>query len=363
MTIPLTKPLFDREEEKAVIDVLRSGWIMQGAQVDFFEIELAAYVGSRYAVLVSSGTAALHLALLALGIAKNDEVITPSLSFIASANCILYVGATPVFADCDEQTYNIDPNDIEKKITSKTKAVIAVHQIGLPAEIDAIQTICKKHHLFFIEDAACALGSEYKGKKVGNFGDLACFSFHPRKSITTGEGGFITTNSKTLSERLKRLRSHGMSKEKEKETYRMLGFNYRLTDLQAAIGRAQLKKLDEILEKRKKLAERYTAYFSQSKTIIPPFSPDYVKHTYQSYMVKLKNKKVRDQMSQQLTKNGIANKKGIMLIHKEPLYLQLFPSLLLPVSEYIADTTLIIPFFPQMTKKEQNVILNSLNNF
>ncbi len=255
MKIPLTKPFFDEKEERAVIKVLRSGWIMQGSKVSEFEKRIANYLSVKYAVAVTSGTTALHLSMRVLDIKKGDEVIVPSLTFIASANCILYVGAEPIFADIDEKTYNIDPKDIERKITKKTKAVIAVHQIGLPAEMDEIRKICKDHKLFLIEDAACALGAEYKGKKVGGLSDLACFSFHPRKSITTGEGGLITTNNKNYYDELISLRSHGMINKNGEETYPLLGYNYRMTDLQASIGIEQFKKLELILKKRRKLAE------------------------------------------------------------------------------------------------------------
>lgn len=363
MKISLTLPYFDKEEEKSIINVLRSGWIMQGPKVSELEKKVSEFLGVKYVVSVSSGTAALHLSMLALDIKEGMEVIVPSFSFIASANCVLYTGAKPVFADINEETYNIDPKEILKKITKKTKAVIAVHQIGLPAEMDEIRGICKKYNLFLIEDAACALGAKYKGKMVGGLSDLACFSFHPRKSITTGEGGLISTNSKDLYEKLISLRSHGEIKKDGHETYYSLGYNYRLTDLQAALGIEQLKKLDWIINKREELAQNYNRAFANNPRIIVPTVPLNTKHTYQSYMIRFKNTKLSTlEISQQLAKKGIATRLGIMLIHTQPLYRKLIGKINLPVSERIAKETLIIPLYPKMSNKEQEFVIKSINN-
>lgn len=359
MKIPISKPYISVEEEEACREVLRSGWIMQGPKVAAFEKAIAEYVGTPYAIAVSSGTAALHLSLLVLGIGNGDEVLVPSFSFIASANCILYVGAKPIFVDIDSKTYNIDPRDLEKKITGKTKAVITVHQIGLPAEMDAIKKICKTHKLFLIEDAACALGAEYKGKKIGSFGDLACFSFHPRKSITTGEGGMITTNNKTLYKKLQLLRSHGAMKKNGEEVFITLGFNYRLTDLQAAIGLMQFKKLPGILQKRLLLAKQYDEAFKKNRWITTPFVPAHVKHTYQSYLIQTHHPKIsRDKLAAVLLQNGIVVKKGIMCIHKEPLYRSFKTTL--SVTEDVAKHSLLLPLYVQLTTLEQNYITSSV---
>lgn len=360
MKIPLTFPYFDKSEEKALIEVLRSGWVMQGPKVLEFERNISEYLGVKHTVAVSSGTSALHLSMLVLGINKDDEVIVPSFSFIATANCILYVGAKPVFADIDDKTYNIDSKDILKKITKKTKAVIAVHQIGLAAEMDEIRAICKKYKLFLVEDAACALGAKYKGRKIGTFGDLACFSLHPRKSITTGEGGFITTNNKDLYKKLLCLRAHGVLKKDGKESYLLLGYNYRMTDIQASIGLEQLKKLETILNKRRILAENYNkAFFNNSKTAIP-FVPKKTTHTYQSYMIRFKNLSIsQSQIVKYLEKEGIAAK-PIMLIHKEPLYQKLFGKINLPVSEVIAKETLNIPLFVSLKEREQKFVISKI---
>lgn len=363
MNIPISKVYFDKDEERQTTEVLRSGWVMQGKKVEELEENIAKYVGVKFAVAVSSGTAALHLSMLALGVSEKDEVIVPSYSFVASANCILYVGATPIFADVDERTYNIDPLDIEKKVSRKTKAIIAVHQIGLPCNLTAIEKICKKYKLFLIEDAACALGAEYKGRKVGSFGDLACFSFHPRKSITTGEGGIITTNSKLLCQKLISLRSHGMVKKNGREIFVELGYNYRMTDLQGAIGLAQLHKLDMLLKKREKLAQRYSAIFIKFPSVISPFVPQDMRHAYQSYMIRIADPKASvDTLARILEEKGIANKKGIMLIHKEPLYKKLFGTIHLPTTEKLEKEALILPLYPQMTIHEQDYVIDTLTN-
>src|SRR3989338_4039590 len=255
--IPISKPYFNKQEEKVISDVIRSGWVMQGPRVSEFEEEFAKYVGSKYAVAVSSGTAALHLSLLAIGVKAGDEVIIPSFSFIATANSVVHCGASPVFIDIDQRTYNIDPKRVEeylanavKKNSKKIKAIMPVHQLGMPADMDYIMTIAKKYNLYVVEDAACALGSEYKGRKAGNIGDVGCFSFHPRKIITTGEGGMITTNDKKVAEKVRLLRNHGMTispheRNKKvtikKEEYPLVGYNYRMTDLQGAIGLVQIE--------------------------------------------------------------------------------------------------------------------------
>lgn len=361
MKIPLCLPYFDKEEEKAVIKVLRSGWVMQGPKVAEFEEKIASYLGVKYAVAVTSGTAALHLSMIALGLRSYNEVIVPSLTFIATANCVLYVGARPIFAEVDPETFNIDPKDVEKKISKETKAVIAVHQIGLSAAVEELQKICKKHNLFLVEDAACALGSEYRGRKVGSFGDLACFSFHPRKSITTGEGGMVTTNSRDLYEKLCSLRNHGIMKKNDEEIFTDLGYNYRMTDLQASLGLAQFKKLENILEKRLALAKSYDNAFREISYIQTPFVPRYMRHTYQSYMIKIIGGDVsRDRVVDKLKEKGIATKKGIMLIHKEPLYQKLFGKISLPISERVAKSCLILPLYAKMRREEQGYVINSL---
>jgi len=361
MKIPLTIPHFDKEEEIAISNVLKSGWVMQGPKVEEFEKIIATYVGVKYAVAVSSGTTALHLALLALGIGDGDEVIVPSFSFIASANSILYTGAKPVFVDIDSKTYNLNPKDIERKITQKTKAIMVVHQVGLPAEMDEIMNIAKRKKLLVIEDAACSLGATYKGKQTGSIGDIACFSFHPRKSITTSEGGIITTNSFKVSELLKSLRNHGVVKKNNMETYLYLGYNYRMTDICAALGLVQFKKFNIILKRKRDLAEKYNRAFSDTKNIITPFTPSQSEHTYQSYVIRIKGgKKNRDRIMRGLEENGIACRASVMAIHREPVYVKMFGKNSLPETESANDEGIIIPLYANMTNKEQQFIIDSL---
>lgn len=363
MKIPITKPYFTKEEEDAIVSTIKSRWIIQGPRVEKFEKKIASYLGVKHAIAVSSGTTALHLALIALGIKEGDEVIVPSFSFIASANCILYVGATPIFADIDPKTYNVDPKDIEKKITKKTKAIIVVHQIGLPAEMDQIMDIAANKKLHVIEDAACSLGATYKGKQTGSIGDIACFSFHPRKSITTAEGGILTTNSNDIAELLKSLRNHGVVRENGNDVYRYLGYNYRMSDINAALGLAQFKKLNAILGRKKELAEKYSEAFSDNRNITIPFAPFNVKHTYQSYMIRVKGgRENRDRVLKELEKKGIACRASIMAIHREPLYVKMFGMISLPETESANDEGIIIPLYMQMTDKDQQFIINTLKN-
>ena len=266
--IPVARPFIGQEEEHGVLQVLRSGWVTQGPRVAEFETRFASYIGCKHAIAVSSCTTALQLAFLAKDIGPGDEVICPSLSFIATANSVASTGATAVFGDIDLDTYNLDPLVVEGLITERTKAVLVVHQIGLPAELNTLQEIAARRGLTLIEDAACAIGAEYVGELIGKpIGEMACFSFHPRKIMTTGEGGMITTSDDQLAERLRRLRQHAMSvsdvarhnaKQIATETYDEVGFNYRMTDIQAAVSIAQLNRLPELLQRRRYLADRYT---------------------------------------------------------------------------------------------------------
>src|SRR5262245_31291651 len=293
MSIPITKPLLGEPEELAVLEVLRSGWLVQGPKVAEFERTVAAYVGARHAVATSSCTTALHLALVLHGIGNGDEVIIPSFTFIATANAVLYAGATPVFVDIDPRTYNLDPDAVEAAITVRTAAIMPVHQIGLAADMDRLTAIARRHRLVLLEDAAPAIGATYKGRRVGGLGNPACLSFHPRKVITTGEGGMLLTDDETVAERARTLRAHGMSvsdlarhhaNRVAVEEYRDLGYNYRMTDLHAAIGIAQIERLDEMLEHRQKVADRYAEALADTDGVQLPISSSDMPHTYQSYM-------------------------------------------------------------------------------
>jgi perosamine synthetase len=369
--IPITKPLVGDREERAVLEVLRSGWLVQGPKVAEFERAVAAYVGARHAVATSSCTTALHLALVLHGIGTGDEVIVPSFTFIATANVVLYTGATPVFVDIDPRTYNLDPDAVEAAITPRTRAIMPVHQIGLAADIDRLAAIARRHDLVLIEDAAPAIGATYKGRRVGGLGHPACLSFHPRKVITTGEGGMLLTDDEALAERARTLRAHGMSVSDLArhradrvlvEEYHELGYNYRMTDLQAAIGIEQLKRLDEMIERRREVAGRYAKALADADGVQLPFSPPDAPHTYQSYMIELRpglglNREI---LMQELLAAGVATRRGVMAIHLEPQYRQRWPDLRLPVTESATRHTLLLPIYATMTSTEQEYVIDQL---
>ncbi|MBI2823278.1 MAG: DegT/DnrJ/EryC1/StrS family aminotransferase [Planctomycetia bacterium] len=368
--IPITQPLFGPEEEQAAVAAIRSGWVTQGPRVAEFERVVADYCGAAHAVAVSNCTTALHLALVVLGVGPGDEVICPSMSFIATANSIRYTGATPIFAEVNPQTYNLDPDAAEAAITDRTKAILVVHQIGLPVEIDRFQALASKRGLAIVEDAACAIGSRYRGRPIGAHGEFVCFSFHPRKVITTGEGGTITTSRADYAERLRLLRQHGMSVSDAKrhssrqvviEDYVCLGYNYRMTDIQAAIGVEQMKRLDAIVARRRELAARYTAALRNHSWLRPPYIPDEVEPNFQSYAVHLTAEAPlsRDCLMQKLLERGIATRRGIMLAHLEPACADL-PPRPLPRSEQASGRSLLLPLFPQMTDGQQQQVLAAI---
>jgi perosamine synthetase len=322
-------------------------------------------------VACSSCTTALHLALLALGVGPGDEVIVPSLSFIATANAVRYVGATPVFAEVDPRTYNLDPADVERRVNPRTKAIMVVHQIGLPADIDAFLEIGRRHNLKIFEDAACALGSRYKDRPIGAHTEMACFSFHPRKVICTGDGGMITTNNPEYAEQLRLLRQHGMNVSDTArhsarnviiEEYPVLGYNYRLTDLQAAVGIEQMKRLDSLVSRRVELAMRYNRLLSEHRWLRPPYVPSYADPNFQSYAISLGDDcaVTRDEVWQTLLDNGVAAKRGVMTIHRERSYTETYGHQSLPVTEKASDDSLLLPLFPQMTVAEQDHVVATL---
>lgn len=370
--IPVARPFVGEEEEQAVLQVLRSGWLSQGQRVAEFERRFAEYVGTKHAVAVSSCTTGLHLALLAAGIGAGDEVLCPSLSFIATANSIRYVGATPIFVDVDPETFNLDPNRVEEAITSRTKAVLVVHQIGLPAALAEILDIAQRRNLLVIEDAACAIGSAYQERKIGlPHSFMACFSFHPRKILTTGEGGMVTTPDEQIAARLRRLRQHAMttsdlarhqSKSIMTEGYDEVGFNYRMTDLQASIGLVQLGRLDGFLARRRALALRYSEELSRLGWLTPPCEPAGRRHNFQSYMVRVAPDAPvsRDALMQKLLERGISTRRGIMSIHREPPYCDAKWSKTLGHSEAVTDQGMILPLFHQMTEQDQTHVIESI---
>jgi perosamine synthetase len=373
--IPVARPYIGAEEEQAVIEVLRSGWVTQGPRVAEFEEKFSDYIGCDHSVAVSSCTTGLHLALLASNIGPGDEVICPSLSFVATANSIAYTGATPIFGDIDPATYNLDPSRLEEIISPRTKAILVVHQIGLPAEMNDLLAVAVKHGLSVVEDAACAIGSEYDGKLIGKpLGTMACFSFHPRKILTTGEGGMITTNEAKLAERLRRLRQHAMSlsdvvrhnaKLISSETYDEVGFNFRMTDMQAAIGITQLGRLGDFLERRRYLAARYTENLQHLPWLQTPVVPPNCRHNYQSYMVRLVGDFAarRDEIMQDLLEKKISTRRAIMATHRELPYRSARWEKSLPQTNLVADTGLILPLFHQMTDSEQDYIIEAFQAY
>ena len=301
--VSIASPVIEEEEINAVIDVMKSGMIAQGPKVIEFEDEFAKYVGAKYGIATNSGTSALHVAILAAGIGEGDEVITTPFTFAATGNSILYTGAKPVFVDIDPETFTIDPAKIEEAITDKTKAIMPVQLYGQSADMDAIMKIAKEHDLIVIEDAAQAHGAEYNGVKVGNLGDMACFSFYPTKNMTTSEGGMITTNNEEFAENAKIYRAHGSA---TKYHHDVLGYNFRMTDIAAAIGLEQLKKIDGFNAKRIENAKYLNEGLAGIDLIETPVLKDGCKHVYHQYTIKIKDGK-RDELSDYLIENGIGN--------------------------------------------------------
>ena len=369
--IPISKPFLSIEEAQSAYDTVLSGWVTQGPRVEEFENEFAKLTGAKYAVAVSNCTTALHLSLIVAGVGRDDEVICPSLSYIATANSIRYVGAKPVFAEVAND-YNLDVTDIESRITKNTKAILLVHQMGMPADIDEVKNICERYKLELIEDAACAIGSSYKDEMIGSHSELVCFSFHPRKVITTGDGGMITTNRLDYYERLKKLRQHGMSvndrvrhvsKKVIFEKYEELGYNYRLTDIQASVGIQQLKKLREIVEKRREIASLYNHAFKNIQCIeLPKDNRDSVSN-FQSYSVILKKScpVKRNQLMQILLDCGISTRKGIMLAHQEEAYTN-FDFERLDRSEFLSNNSIILPLYVPMCKKDISYVIEMFSS-
>lgn len=320
--IPVSEPSITEKEIHYVMDAVKSGWVSSlGKYIDEFEQKFAEFVGTRYAVAVSNGTVALHLALVSLGIKEGDEVIVPDLTFVATANAVRYTGAKPVFADVDTETWCIDPEDVKKKITSKTKAIIPVHLYGHPADMDEINKIAKEYGLYVIEDAAEAHGAEYKGKKVGSLSDVGIFSFYGNKIITTGEGGMLTTNDEKLYEKAKFLRDHAMSKEK-RYWHTEIGFNYRMTNIQAALGVAQLERIDELINKKRQIFQWYKEFLSDIEGIRLNPEKEWAKNVF--WMVCLVLEKdfglSRDELMLKLKEKGIDTRPFFYPISSMPMY-------------------------------------------
>ena len=366
--IPVMRPWLGAEEAAAAAEAVSSGWVAQGPRVAEFEGAFASAIGAGYAVAVSSCTTALHLALIAAGIGPGDEVVVPSLSFIATANAARYVGAVPVFADVDEITQNLTPTTVEPCLTPRTRAVILVDQAGVPADLDAMQDLCGPRGITVVEDAACAVGSVYRGGPVGAGANLATFSFHPRKLLTTGEGGMLVTPDPDVAARLRRLREHGMdlsaaarhaSRQPVIEHYMELGFNFRMTDIQAAVGLVQLGKLDRLIARRRLLAQRYQQLLGGIPGVRTITDPAYGTTNYQSFWVLLPDDfpVSRDELLQQLAQAGVSARRGIMAAHLEPAC-ESFTQDPLPVTERLTARTLILPLFHELTESEQDIVVS-----
>lgn len=373
MKIPVAKPYLTPEEAQRAFETILSGWVTQGPSVAEFERKFAAYTGAQHAVAVSNCTTALHLAWLALGIAPGDEVICPSMSYIATANSIVHAGATPVFAEIDPATFNLSLQDVERRITPRTRAILLVHQIGIPADIEGFQALCKRRGLKLVEDAACAAGSSYHNAKIGSHSDLVCFSFHPRKVITTGDGGMITTSKTEFDTRLRLLRQHGMSvSDKVRhdsttvviEEHLEVGYNYRMTDIQAAVGIAQLEKLDWIVAERRKIAAKYEEAFSGIQGIRLLREPQGTHWNYQSFPLVLEGGAAarRNAFMQELLDRGISTRRGIMTAHREPAYVSRGPQPRLPISERVSDESLILPLYVPMSDAEVSQVVQEVRD-
>ncbi len=384
--VPVARPHLGPEEVSAAERAILSGWVTQGPEVAAFESEFAEFVGAAHACAVSSGTTALHLALLAVGVRPGDEVITVSHSYIATANSIRYCGARPVFVDIDPATFNIAADRIEEAVGNRTRAILCVHQMGMPCDLKAVLEVARRHHIAAVEDAACAIGSEilWNGgwEKIGRpHGDVACFSFHPRKLLTTGDGGMLTTSDSEIDRKFRLWRQHGMSVPDTVrhssptvvfESYPELGFNYRLTDIQAAIGREQLKRLPAAITERRQLAARYRELLDGIPGLILPAEPEWTRTNWQSYCVRIPEHVEQREVMQRMLDEGVATRRGIMCAHRElaygdpatwrcaqPACAPRHCSNLIE-SEKAQDHAVILPLFPRMSEEQQERVASAL---
>ncbi len=391
MYIPYGRQSIDDADIEAVVKVLKSDYLTTGPAVAAFEKKVADYVGAKYAVAVSNGTAALHVACLAAGIGEGDEVITTPITFAASANCVLYCGGTPVFADIDPDTYNISPEELEKKITSRTKAIIPVHYTGQPCDMDAILEIAHKHNLLVVEDGAHALGAAYKGKKIGSIADMTCFSFHPVKPVTTGEGGMIVTDNEELYRRLVLYRSHGITRDKDmmqqyeeqlqqssdpalQEAADMLrgdvidpggwyyqqlelGYNYRITDISCALGASQMDKLDHFLERRRQIAKKYDEAFADIPQIKTPWQQEGCQSGWHLYMIQTMERSRRE-VFEGLRQAGIGVNVHYIPVYRHPYYQRNgYAGVHCLNAEAFYERAISLPIFPGLTGQQQDYVI------
>lgn len=369
MFIPYGRQSINEQDIEAVVNVLKSDYLTTGPKIAEFERKVADYTGAKYAVAIANGTAALHAACYAAGIGEGDEVITTPITFAASSNCVLYCGGTPVFADINPETYNISSVDIERKITSKTKAIIAVHFTGQPCEMDQIHEIADKHNLIVIEDGAHALGAVYEGKRVGTLSDMTTFSFHPVKHITTGEGGMILTDNPKLYERLKLFRTHGITREENLLTkndgpwyyeQRDLGFNYRITDIQCALGTSQMDRLPGFLEKRKKIAEQYNEAFAGNNQIQLPYQKEGCDNAWHLYVIRVKNGN-RKEVFEKLRAAGIGVNVHYIPVYQHPYYRSHgYAQVVCPNAEEYYKECISLPMYPDLKEEEQEYVIKKV---
>ncbi|WP_209121612.1 UDP-4-amino-4,6-dideoxy-N-acetyl-beta-L-altrosamine transaminase [Alkalihalobacillus sp. BA299] len=368
--LPYGSQWIEEDDIQAVVDVLKSNYLTTGPTVKKFEEEFAEYVGAQYAVSFSNGTAALHGACFAAGIGQGDEVITTPMTFAASANCVLYQGGEPVFADIDDKTYNIDPKKVEELINEKTKAIIPVHFTGQPVALDEIHALAKEHNLVVIEDAAHALGATYKENKIGSISDMTMFSLHPVKHITSGEGGIITTNDKNYYEKLVQFRSHGITRDNDKLIenhgpwyYEMqfLGFNYRLTDIQAVLGSSQLQKIDRFVELRRKYIDMYNIAFNEISQITVPYQAEGCNSSWHLYIIRLNLEQLtgtRKEIFKGLQLQNIGVNVHYIPVHQLPYYQQIgYKRGICPNAEKLYEEIITLPLFPKMTEDDVNDVI------
>ena len=374
--IPYGHQYIDKNDIAEVVKVLKSDLITQGPRIEKFESALCKYTGAKYAVVVSNGTAALHIACLAVGIEPGDEVITSPITFVASANCVLYCGGIPVFSDVQEDTFNISPEEIKKKINQKTKAIIPVHLAGHPCDMEEIYRIARKSDLIIIEDASQALGSLYKGSETGScrYSDITTLSFHPIKHITTGEGGAVLTNRKDLYEKLLLLRNHGITKDSTKlqkqegpwyYEQQMLGFNYRITDFQCALGLSQLRKIDDFIDKRRKIVDFYNNELLKIKEIKLPLEKEYVKSSWHIYCLRVKNTKDRIDLFEKLRSSGLGVQVHYIPVHLQPYYKKVlgYKKNDFPKAEKYYESEITLPIYPKLLKKELKYIVSKVKEY